>query len=193
MAKYAELPDGTRLEFPDDTQDSVIDSVVKKHLNISESAGIGEAAMGSLKRGVATSKTALTAPFIGGEEAAKRGIEEEATITERPGFNWEEIKKKYEQEGLLPAAGEAVSQIPETLAEQVPNLAGVMAGARVGAGIGSLAGPYGTLAGGLAGGALYPFLTSSGQNIQRQYQEDVSNTAAKLLEFRDNEIGRAHV
>ena len=39
MAKYAELPDGTRLEFPDDTQDSVIDSVVKKHLNISEKIG----------------------------------------------------------------------------------------------------------------------------------------------------------
>ncbi len=33
MSKYAQLPDGTTLEFPDDTQDSIMDSVVKKHLN----------------------------------------------------------------------------------------------------------------------------------------------------------------
>jgi len=35
MSKFAELPDGTKLEFPDDTQDSVIDSVVKRHLGVS--------------------------------------------------------------------------------------------------------------------------------------------------------------
>ena len=51
MSKFAELPDGTKLEFPDDTQDSVIDSVVKKHLGVSApvpqleapSYGIGDA------------------------------------------------------------------------------------------------------------------------------------------------------
>jgi hypothetical protein len=37
MAKFAELPDGTRLEFPDNTSDSVIDSTVKKHLGVSVS------------------------------------------------------------------------------------------------------------------------------------------------------------
>ena len=35
MSKYAELPDGTRLEFPDDTEDSIIDSTVKSHLGVS--------------------------------------------------------------------------------------------------------------------------------------------------------------
>lgn len=35
MSKFAELPDGTRLEFPDNTDDSVIDKVVKSHLGIS--------------------------------------------------------------------------------------------------------------------------------------------------------------
>lgn len=35
MSKFAELPDGTKLEFPDDAEDSVIDSVVKKHLGVS--------------------------------------------------------------------------------------------------------------------------------------------------------------
>lgn len=32
MAKYAELPDGTRLEFPDNVKDSVMDSVVAQHM-----------------------------------------------------------------------------------------------------------------------------------------------------------------
>ncbi len=35
MSKFAELPDGTKLEFPDDTTDDVIDSTVKKHLGVS--------------------------------------------------------------------------------------------------------------------------------------------------------------
>lgn len=35
MSKFAELPDGTKLEFPDDTEDSVIDKTVKAHLGIS--------------------------------------------------------------------------------------------------------------------------------------------------------------
>ena len=35
MSKFAELPDGTKLEFPDDTTDDVIDSTVKKHLRVS--------------------------------------------------------------------------------------------------------------------------------------------------------------
>lgn len=35
MAKFAELHDGTKLEFPDDTPDGVIDGVVKKHLGVS--------------------------------------------------------------------------------------------------------------------------------------------------------------
>lgn len=32
MAKYAELPDGTRLEFPDDVKESVMDAVVAQHM-----------------------------------------------------------------------------------------------------------------------------------------------------------------
>ena len=36
MSKFVELPDGTKLEFPDDTEDTIIDSVVKKHLGVSD-------------------------------------------------------------------------------------------------------------------------------------------------------------
>lgn len=45
MARFAELPDGTTLEFPDGTEDSVIDSVVRDLLASMETpeAGFGEA------------------------------------------------------------------------------------------------------------------------------------------------------
>ena len=182
MAKYAELPNGTLLEFPDDTQDSVIDSVVKKHLGVPETGGIIESAVGSAKRGYEASKTAALAPFIGVEEAAQRGIAAQEGIQERPGFNWQAIKNKYEQEGLLPAAGEAASQIPGTVAEQAPTLGTIFAGGRLGAiGGGKLGGmiggvpgaAIGATIGGIGGAALYPFLSQSGENIQRQYQEQV--------------------
>lgn len=35
MPRFAELPDGTRLEFPDDTPDDVIDAAVKRELGVS--------------------------------------------------------------------------------------------------------------------------------------------------------------
>lgn len=171
MAKYAELPDGTRLEFPDDTQDSVIDSVVKKHLGISDTAGVVESAKGALKRGLASAETAITAPFVGGEEAGIKGLEAQKAIEERPGFSWDEIKRKYEQEGVLPAAGEAISQIPGTIAEQAPTLGAIFTGGRIGAALGSAIPGVGTVAGGIGGAALYPFLTQSGANIERQVQE----------------------
>lgn len=134
--------------------------------------GIGEAAKGAAKRGLASAETAITAPFIGGEEAGVKGVEAQKAIEERPGFSWEEIKRRYEQEGLLPAAGEAVSQVPGILAEQAPTLGAIMAGGRLGAiGGGALAGPAGAVVGGLGGAALYPFLTQSGANIERQVQE----------------------
>lgn len=51
MAKYAELPDGTRLEFPDETPDDVIDATVKRELGVSQEVaprnlGISDMGMG---------------------------------------------------------------------------------------------------------------------------------------------------
>ena len=151
-------------------------------------SGIIESAVGSAKRGYEASKTAALAPFIGGEEAAQRGIAAQEGIQERPGFNWQAIKNKYEQEGLLPAAGEAASQIPGTVAEQAPTLGAIFTGGRLGAmGGGALAGPIGATIGGIGGAALYPFLSQSGEDIQRQYQEQVARG-----ETPDVSLGKAY-
>lgn len=159
-------------------------------------SGIIESAVGSAKRGYEASKTAVLAPFIGGEEAAQRGIAAQEGIQERPGFNWQAIKNKYEQEGLLPAAGEAASQIPGTVAEQAPTLGAIFTGGRLGAmGGGELGGmiggapgaAIGATIGGIGGAALYPFLSQSGENIQRQYQEQVARG-----ETPDVSLGKAY-
>ena len=147
------------------------DDEILKHLLQSKTAGVVESAKGALKRGLASAETAITAPFVGGEEAGIKGLETQKAIEERPGFSWDEIKRKYEQEGVLPAAGEAISQIPGTIAEQAPTLGAIFTGGRIGAALGSAIPGVGTVAGGIGGAALYPFLTQSGANIERQVQE----------------------
>jgi hypothetical protein len=74
--------------------------------------------------------------------------------------------------GLLPAAGEAISQIPSALAEQAPNIAASIASAKLGAMAGTAAFPgVGTVIGGV-GGALAPSLLQLfGSNIERQAEE----------------------
>ena len=163
------------VDFPDDMSHDQIAYAIENEIlphHKSPTGGIVESAKGSLKRGLASAETAITAPFVGGAEAGIKGLEAQKAIEERPGFNWEEIKRKYEQEGILPAAGEAVSQIPSTIAEQAPTLGAIFTGGRLGAmGGGALAGPVGATIGGIGGAALYPFLTQSGANIERQVQE----------------------
>ena len=122
-------------------------------------AGIGEAFMGGLKGLASSSLTAVQAPFIGGEDAALKGIERGEQMTERPGASLDAVKQAYKKDGIFSAAGEALSQIPGALAEQSPFIGAMFAGARLGA----AAGPYGALAGSL----LAPFLMSSGAAMER--------------------------
>ena len=127
------------VDFPDDMSHDQIAYAIENEIlphHKSPTGGIVESAKGSLKRGLASAETAITAPFVGGAEAGIKGLEAQKAIEERPGFNWEEIKRKYEQEGIFPAAGEAVSQIPGTIAEQAPTLGAIFAGGRLGAKIG---------------------------------------------------------
>jgi hypothetical protein len=129
-------------------------------------AGIGEAFMGGLKGLASSSLTALQAPFIGGEDAALKGIERGEQMTERPGASLDAVKQAYKKDGIFSAAGEALSQIPGALAEQSPFIGAMFAGARLGA----AAGPYGALAGSL----LAPFLMSSGAAMERKATEQLS-------------------
>ena len=134
-------------------------------------AGPIEALVGGAKRLGASSLTALQAPFVGGEEAAARGVARQEAITERPGASLDEIKKIYEEKGFLPAAKEAITQIPAGLAEQAPNIAAMLASGRLGAMAGSAFGPVGTAVGGIGGALIPSFLPQAGANIERQRQE----------------------
>lgn len=134
-------------------------------------AGPIEALVGGAKRLGASSLTALEAPFVGGEEAAARGVARQEAIKERPGASLEEIKKIYQERGLLPAAKEAVTQLPAGLAEQVPNIGAMLAGGRLGAMAGAPFGPLGAAVGGIGGALLPSFLPQAGSNIERQRQE----------------------
>ena len=147
------------------------DSEIVDFLTAKRTAGFGEAFKGGAKRLGSSLLTGVTAPF-GAEEAVQKAQEREAKITERPGASLDEIKRLYEQEGLLSAGKEALSQIPASLAEQAPFIGSMLAGGRLGAMAGSAVAPgIGTLIGGVGGAALAPFLSQAGSNIERQAAE----------------------
>jgi hypothetical protein len=64
-------------------------------------AGMGEAFLGGAKRIGSDIITGVTAPFVGAEEAAQRGIARQEQITERPGASLEEVQKKYKEEWCM--------------------------------------------------------------------------------------------
>ena len=142
------------------------DEQIVQHLTASRTAGIGEAIKGGTKRLVESIRTGIEAPFIGGEEAATKGLARQEAITERPAASLDEIKRIYKSDGFLPAAKEAISQIPAGIAEQAPFIGTMIGGARLGAMVGGVPGA-------IAGAALSPFLSAAGSNIERQAQEDI--------------------
>lgn len=166
------------------------DDEIISHLDRGVTGGVMESLIGGAKRLGSSTLTGLAAPF-GAEEAALKGIERGAGITERPGASLDEVKRKYAEEGFFPAAREAISQIPAGLAEQVPFIGEMAAGARLGAAftppvlpiVGPLAKPIGGILGGLAG----PFIAQSGTNVERQAQ--VQQEAGKPL---DVSLGKAY-
>ena len=147
-------------------QEGYNDEQIVQHLTAARTAGIGEALKGGTKRLVESIRTGIEAPFIGGEEAATRGMARQEAITEKPAASLEEIKRVYKQDGVLSAAKEAISQLPASIAEQAPFIGTMIGGARLGAMVGGVPGA-------IAGAALSPFLSAAGSNIERQAQEDI--------------------
>ena len=147
-------------------QEGYNDEQIVQHLTAARTAGIGEALKGGTKRLVESIRTGIEAPFIGGEEAATRGMARQEAITEKPAASLEEIKRVYKQDGVLSAAKEAISQLPASIAEQAPFIGTMIGGARLGAMVGGVPGA-------LIGAAVSPFLSAAGSNIERQAQEDI--------------------
>jgi ddrB-like ParB superfamily domain/Large polyvalent protein associated domain 38 len=160
-----------------------------------------EGHMANVQRGtesmLSSQRTALES-IAGGNEAAEAARKRQEDIAKRLGQpdRFEKVKTAYEKEGLLPAIGEYIKQVPGALEEQAPQIAEQMIASRLGAvagaGVGSVVPGVGTAIGsgvGSVAGLITPsFLQQYGGNIERQAEEqrragkpvDVNRTMAAL-------------
>ena len=138
-----------------------------------ERKGVGAAFSKGIESLLSSGRTALGAVTGSPEEAARAGLERGKDIGERYGdsVSLERVKKAYEEQGVLPAAGEAISQIPSAIAEQLPNMGTTIGGAQVGRRVGKLFGTTGELIGAGVGAAVPSLIQQFGGNIERQAQE----------------------
>jgi hypothetical protein len=200
MAKgYLPLPDGSYVTVRDDeTPEQAFARARKEYPEAFEverapakpEEGVIPSVVGSTKRAISTARTGLESLFSP-EEAARKGVERAEELGQQyaPGTSLEAVKQAYAERGLLPAAGEAISQIPTALAEQFPQIAATLGSARAGAMAGQrIAGPRGALIGGIGGAVVPSALQLFGANIERQAAEqmeegkplDISRTRAAV-------------
>jgi hypothetical protein len=135
---------------------------------------------GALRLG-STIQTGIESLFDA-EGAARRGLARSEELAKKYGSatDLEAVKQAYAERGLLPAAGEVISQVPGAVAEQVPQIGATLASARLGAMAGAPFGPLGAVIGGVGGAALPSLAQLFGSNIQRQAEEGqpISRTKA---------------
>ena len=150
MAKYLPLPDGTSFKVPNSMgYDEAMSLAKERYPDAFEAEkparkkGILAQASKGLESLISSGRTAGASLFGDKDEAAKAGLARSRDIGSRyeEGADFEKVKKLYEERGVLPAAGEAVSQIPGAIAEQGANIAALAASGRLGS---MLGGAFGT-------------------------------------------------
>ena len=189
MPITAELFDGTRLEFPDGTDPSVIQETAQRLTfeRAPQQSNLKAAFESGVESYLSPTQTALESLTGSPEEAAKRGLKrQEAAQQKYEGPSLEGIQKEYQEKGLLAATKKAIGQIPEAVAAQVPQIGAMGVGATLGGigggALGSAVGPAGTVAGAAAGAkfgqmvgqALAEFPQFFGSDIERQAQEQIA-------------------
>lgn len=197
-----EGPDGRiyEVEGPEGASNAQVIAAVRRQIATQPPAaqprsGLLAAAGKGLESLIGAGTTAASATFGSPEEAARAALARQKQLEEKYAdqVSLEKVKEAYEKRGLLPAAGEVLSQIPYALAEQAPNLAATIGGAKLGAMAGTAVAPgVGSALGALIGGGLGAFAPSFiqqyGGNIERQAAEqekagkplDISRTAAAV-------------
>ena len=189
MAQYLTLPNGDYVEVSDGlTYDEALARAQQKFPNAFKApepqrTGIGATLSKGFENVISPSRTGIESLLGNPEEAARRGLERGEAMGQKypEQVSLEKVKKAYEERGLLPAAGEAISQVPAALAEQAPNMAATIAGARTGAALGNLFGIPGKAIGAGLGAAVPSLAQMFGSNIERQASEQ--QTAGKPIEI----------
>jgi hypothetical protein len=199
MAQYLPLPDGTSVTIrPGETPEQAWARAQQQYPEAFQPAAFSftspqtempelppeepkSSTFGSeLKRGFqqvgSSLRTTGESIFDSPEAAAQRGLERGQAISEEAGEgpSWERIKRVYEQQGLLGAAGQVASDVPKALAGQAANLAGMAGSAKLGAMAGTAVAPgAGTVIGGALGAGAYLLPQFFGSNVERQAAEDI--------------------
>lgn len=180
MAKYLPLPNGASLKVPDSMGYDEAVSLAKERFPEAFEAekparkkGILAQAGKGLESLISSARTAGASLTGDAEEAAKAGLARSRDISARyeDATDLEKVKRLYEERGILPAAGEAISQIPGAIAEQGANIASLAASGRLGSVLGKPFGAKGQLIGGALGALTSGTTQALGQNVERQAAE----------------------
>ena len=136
-------PDGRiyDIEGPKGASDAQVISALQDYLEsqpppAKPKTGIGAAIGQGVEQLISSGRTAYGALTGSPEEAAQAGLARGEDIGKRyeDQVSLQKVKDVYAARGILPAAGEAISQIPAAIAQQAPNLASMAGSARLGDG-----------------------------------------------------------
>jgi hypothetical protein len=187
-----QLPDGriARFEVPEGTTPEQAQAMMEAQvgeLTATPEQKPKEGLIAGLEKGTESTfsqlRSGIGSLFGSGEEAARAGLERGEDIGKRYAeqVSLEKVKQAYADKGLLSAAGEAISQVPYAISEQLPNLATSVGGARLGALAGSPFGPVGSVVGGGVGLVAPSLIQALGGNVERQAAEGQPVSVSKAL------------
>ena len=173
---YLQLPNGKYLKVPDGmSPNEAYDAALAKFPNLldepQKKKGLGAALGKGFESTIGSMQTGLEA-LVSPEKAAKKGMEREEALSDKYAdqTSLDQLKKVYEEKGLISAGGELLRQVPLAIAEQAPNLATMYAGAKLGARA-PLPGVYGKAIGAGLGALAPSLLQQFGGNVERQAAE----------------------
>lgn len=173
-----QAPNGRTYEIegpPGATAEQVIAEVLRRHPDAGTPKQSG--VLAQIKRGFeqlgSQSRTGIAGlldPNKAAEEGLQRGEEIDSRYAEGPSLD--AIAQKYQQEGVGPAAMQALRQAPEAIAGIIPSSAASLGAGIAGAKLGTMAGgPVGGAIGAALGAFGASALPQFGGNIERQAQE----------------------
>lgn len=175
MSYTVELPDGKVVEFPDSVSREQAAQIIRQQLGTGAApkTGLGAALSKGAANLLSSGRTGIESLFGDATQAGRAGVARGKDISRNYAdqVSLDRVTDAYKQRGFLPAVGEAISQIPASLAEQAPNIAATAGGAFTGARLGALAGPVGAVVGGGIGALVPSFVQQFGSNVERQVQE----------------------